>query len=119
MLIRKEKSNTSSLLTPKRSPLVKVIPLLEIPGRRANPWEQPIKKADFFVKYLFDSFLKSAINKRTAEIKNPQTNDFVEKLFSKNEWNKRKIITVGMVEMIKFKLVLLNGFLISSVILFL
>ncbi len=37
MLIKKEKSNASSLLTPARRPKAKVVPLLEIPGRRASP----------------------------------------------------------------------------------
>ncbi len=37
ILIKNEKSKASSLFSPASSPQAKVVPLLEIPGRRAKP----------------------------------------------------------------------------------
>ena len=42
MLIKNEKSNTSSLFAPASRPVTSVVPLLEIPGRSANPCANPI-----------------------------------------------------------------------------
>ena len=120
MLIKNEKSSASFLFTPTSNPQVSVEPLLEIPGRSASPCEMPIYNALRFVIGLTLSFLKSATSSNIAEIINPQTNDFVEKLFSKKLLKIKTIIMDGIVAIIKWRKVLsLTGWRIISAILFL
>ncbi len=114
MLIRNEKSRASFFSTPASSPHTSVDPLLEIPGKIAIPCASPMYSAlDFFIGLLPVRF-KSAIIRAIAENKNPQMRVLVEKLSSMKRLNIKTIKTVGIVAIIKFKFVLLNGWRTSE-----
>lgn len=49
------------------------------------------------------------MSSNAADIKNPQTSAFDPKLSSMNVLKSRNIITVGIVAMIRWRLVVLNG----------
>ena len=114
MLIKKEKSNACCFSTPTSKPQASVVPLLENPGKIANPCEIPIYKADFLLTGLLEFFFKSAISNKTAEIKNPQTSEDELKLSSIKLLNNKTITIVGIVAINSFIFVSQNGFFINS-----
>ena len=74
----------------------------------------PIKNARFLSIDFVPVLNKSATTNQIAEIKNPQTRELIEKVDSNIWWKNKTVITVGIVAIIKLKLVLQKGCLIKS-----